>query len=112
VSLVQMEVAASVASFRFNESEYARLLKGPVAADLVRRAIRVEALAKQYASGYGGGPNVRTGRLRASITWRLASDGSYVDVGSAVAYAPMVELGTSRQSARPYLRPALSAART
>jgi hypothetical protein len=108
---------AYVEAFHWNLAEYERLLKIDVMGDLVKRAIRVEASAK---SGWhsppgppGGKPGVRTGLLRRSITWRpgLDAESPYVDVGSAVLYAPYVELGTSRMEARPYLRPALEAAR-
>lgn len=111
------ESAAYIEAFRWNYAEYELLIKIPIMADLVRRAIRVEAVAK---SGWnsppgppGGKPGVRTGLLRRSITWRpgLDAESPFVDVGSAVVYAPYVELGTSRMAARPYLRPALEAAR-
>lgn len=112
---IGLEAEAAIRSFRFNEGEMERLLTGPtgpIARELGRRAIRVEASAKQHATGRPG-PNVRTGRLRDSITWRIGLDarGLYADVGSAVLYAPYVELGTSRMRAYPFLRPALSAAR-
>jgi phage gpG-like protein len=124
---VQMEITAALESFKFQEGELRHLLGGPTGAvcrDLVRRAIRVEAAAKQNASqppragpGSGSepghGPAVRTGRLRGSITWRLGADAisPYVDIGSNVSYSIFVEIGTSRMSARPYLRPAMLAAR-
>ncbi len=104
-------------AYKWNLAEFGLLIKGPVAADLIRRAIRVEASAK---SGWGappgppgGKPGVRTGTLRRSITWKPGVDAEspYVDIGSNVLYAPYVELGTSRMEARPYLRPALEAAR-
>jgi hypothetical protein len=115
----QIEIRASLQSFRFHEAEIRELVKGPVMGDLVRRAIRVTNQAKQNASqpppsvpGYG--PSVRTGLLRGSITWRPGIDarGAYVDVGSAVEYAAFVELGTVYMEPRPYLRPALEAARS
>ncbi len=111
---IGLEVAFLQQSFRFNQAGLEDLLKTAVGPDLVRRAIRVERAAKQYATGTGGGPNVRTGRLRNSITWRAghSPSGPYVDVGTAVLYGPFVELGTSRMHARPFLRPALEAART
>lgn len=116
---IQVEIAGAIESFRFHEAGLKELLRGPVVADLVRRAIRVEARAKQNASSPppsqpGRGPSVRSGRLRGSITWRPGVDitSPYVDVGTAVAYAPYVELGTSRMAARPFLRPALEAAHT
>lgn len=65
-----------------------------VGRDLDRRAIQVESAAKINASGRPG-PNVITGRLRASITWRAGEDalGQFRDIGSDVYYAPFVELG-------------------
>lgn len=105
----------------WDEAALHRLLNGPsgpVARDLARRAIRVESAAKINASHSppsvpGSGPAVRTGRLRSSISWRLGEDaiGLYAAVGSNVEYAGYVELGTPRAAARPYLRPALQAAR-
>lgn len=98
----------------WNEAEYLRLTRSPhggVARDLARRAIRIEAAAKSFATGNGGGPHVRTGRLRSSISWALGEDavGLFADVGTNVEYAAYVELGTSRMPAYPYLRPALRA---
>jgi len=105
----------AIESLIFYQTALERLLsgpEGPVARDLARRAIRVESQAKLNASGRPG-PNVRTGRLRSSITWNLGRDeqGVYADVGSNVEYAAYVELGTDRAPPYPYLRPALSAAR-
>ncbi len=78
--------------------------RGPVAQDLARRGTQVQAAAKRNAP-------VDTGRLRASIVSALGEDGRglFVDIGTDVTYAPYVELGTSRQAAQPYLRPALRA---
>lgn len=78
----------------------------PIAADLQRRALDVEASAKDLVP-------VDTGRLRASITTQLGQDSEslFADVGSDVEYAAPVEFGTTRVRAQPYLRPALDAAR-
>jgi HK97 gp10 family phage protein len=100
----------------WNDAEIRRLLdspSGPVARDLLRRGLLVQAAAKNFATGYGGGPHVRTGRLRSSISTTLGADeaGVYCDVGSNVEYAGYVELGTVKMAARPYLRPALQAGR-
>lgn len=78
---------------------------GPVAADLARRAIKVDRAAKQLCP-------VDTGRLRASITWQIERDarGLLAMIGTNVEYARFVELGTVRAPAQPYLRPALGAA--
>ena len=65
-----------------------------IGADLDRRAIQVETAAKQNASGRPG-PNVITGRLRASIHWIPGEDeiGQYRDIGTNVYYAKWVEEG-------------------
>lgn len=117
-SASRIQIKASLESFAFNAAAYHELIRGPILRDLVRRAIRVETQAKLTASNAspsppGQGPGVRTGLLRASITWRPGLDAisPYVDVGSAVEYAAYVELGTSRMAARPFLRPSLDAAR-
>jgi phage gpG-like protein len=92
---------------------------GPVGRDLARRAVLVETAAKEsMGGGYpppsqpGEPPHLRSGRLRASISWRLGEDaeGLYADIGSNVEYAYWVEMGSDRMAARPYLRPALPAA--
>jgi hypothetical protein len=78
---------------------------GPVARDLARRAIRVSSRAQVLCA-------VDTGRLRSSVTWRIAFDGGgiYAEVGTNVFYGVYVELGTRYMSARPFLVPALAAA--
>lgn len=125
----------------WNEAELDRMLhseEGEVARDLLRRGLNVESEAKRNASGRPG-PNVQSGRLRASITHRLDRDGQglVVRIGSNVEYARYVEEGTGPRRitpkrkkalhwkgalhpvlavnhpgtrARPYLRPALAAA--
>lgn len=100
----------------WNTVEIERLLRSPsggVARDLLRRGLLVQASAKNFATGHGGGPHVRTGRLRSSISTTIGSDSIsvYSDVGSNVEYAGYVELGTRYMRARPYLRPALEAGR-
>lgn len=82
----------------WNEAELDRLLnseQGDVARDLLRRGLNVESEAKRNASG-SPGPNVRSGRLRASITTQLDRDGQglVVRIGSNVSYARHVEEGT------------------
>lgn len=48
---------------------------------------------------------VDTGRLRNSITHQRYDENTEV-IGSNVEYAPYVELGTHKQAAKPFLRPA------
>lgn len=51
---------------------------------------------------------VDTGNLRGSITYEVDTADNAVYIGTNVEYAPYVELGTSRQEAQPFLRPAAS----
>lgn len=81
-----------------NEPALRRLLsssEGPVAANLTQRAIRVESQAKINATGNNGGPRVRTGRLRSSITHRLVltEQGIAAEIGTTVFYGRYLELG-------------------
>ena len=61
-------------------------------------AAQIEGLAKSFAP-------VDSGRLRDSFAFREDGDGAIV--GTNVEYAPYVEYGTRRTSARPYFRPAI-----
>lgn len=92
----------------YNHAALDRLLvspSGPIAADLARRAVRVDRAAKQLCP-------VDTGRLRSSITWQIQRDtqGLLAVIGTNVEYARYVELGTIHTAAQPFLRPALGAA--
>jgi HK97 gp10 family phage protein len=112
---VEGDISAALESFHLNEANLEALLTGPdgpVAKQLSRIAIKVEESAKQHATGRPG-PNVRTGRLRSSITHRLDKDqqGLYADVGTDVEYGRYLEEGTSRMRPYPFLRPGLEAAR-
>ena len=61
------------------------------------------------AEGYAAGKcPVDTGNLRGSITHEVDAGDNAVYIGTDVEYAPYVELGTSRQKAQPFLRPAAS----
>lgn len=112
---IEADVRTAITTFKWNEAQLTTLLRGPegpVVRDTVRRAIRVEGLAKEHAT-HRPGPMVRTGRLRGSITWRLGVDalGVYADVGTAVLYGYFLEHGTANMPKYPFLAPALEAAR-
>lgn len=106
-----MAPSSSGGTLKWNEGVLRDLLEsqhGPVAKELERRGQRVEAQAKQNASGRPG-PNVITGRGRSSITHALGVDGRgvYCDVGSGAFYMGIHE----RRGKYPWLRSALTAAR-
>lgn len=118
IPALSLEIDVLQSQFQVHETALRLLMRDPILHDLSRRAIRVESAAKRIASNAspsspGQGPGVITGRLRASITWRPGSDdiSPFVDVGTAVHYAPFLELGTRKMAARPFLRPALEFAR-
>lgn len=66
---------------------------------------KIGLLAENYAAKKCP---VDTGNLRASITHEVDAADNAVYIGTNVEYAPYVELGTSRQKAQPFLRPAAS----
>lgn len=73
---------------------------------------RLESQMKVNVTGggpSGQGPSVRTGRLRASMSWELGADsaGLYVDAGTNVPYGRYLEEGTERMRPHPWARPAL-----
>lgn len=51
---------------------------------------------------------VDTGRLRNSIAHTVRESEQAAYIGTNVSYGPHVELGTRRQRAQPYLKPAVS----
>jgi hypothetical protein len=101
----------------------------PVARDLARRAVKVDAEAKRLLSQSGKGrvyrlsnpkrthrasapgapPAVDLGLLRASIRWQLGTDarGLFAVVGTPLKKGLFLELGTRTMAARPFLRRAL-----
>lgn len=92
-------------SVKWYNAELTALLEGPdgpVAKDLTRRALKCQRTAKRLCP-------VDTGRLRASIAWRLERDaeGLAAVIGTNTHYAAYIEFGTRNMRAQPYLRPAL-----
>lgn len=62
------------------------------------------------ASAPGQYPATDTGRLVSSVRYIMESATSY-RVGTSVEYGPMLEFGTSRMAARPWLLPSFERAR-
>lgn len=82
-----------------NSEEVAGAIRGAIAAAMEEIGLLAEGYAKKLCP-------VDTGRLRNSITHAVSSSENAVYVGTNVEYAPHVELGTRKQKAQPYLRPA------
>lgn len=80
-----------------NADEIRKALPEAVEAALIAIGLTAESYAKAYCP-------VDTGRLRNSISNTHDDDSAYI--GTNVEYASFVELGTSRQRAQPYLKPA------
>lgn len=85
---------------------------GPTARYLAQIGVRLESQMKINVTGggpTGQGPHVRTGRLRASITWQIGEDsrGLYVDAGTNVPYGRYLEEGTDRMRPHPWAAIAL-----
>lgn len=84
-------------SARLNTTQLRALLnspKGPVAKNLVKRAVRVESAAKRRISS--NPKRVDTGRLRSSIAWEVRIYGNMpiARIGTNVKYAKFVHDGT------------------
>ncbi len=86
--------------FEDNSNEILLELKKVSLAGLEAMGMQAESFTKQNTP-------VDTGRLRNSISHKVAPSEMSVYIGTPVEYAPFVELGTSRQKAQPYLRPAI-----
>ncbi len=83
-----------------NTREWGDALGSAIAAALEEVGLVAEGHAKAACP-------VDTGRLRGSITHVRSGERSESEsIGTDVGYARYVELGTSRQKAKPYLRPA------
>ena len=75
--------------------------------ELGRAVIRALTKCGMIAEGYAKFLcPVDTGRLRGSIVYQVDAEDDAVYIGTNVEYAPYVELGTRKQKAQPFLRPA------
>lgn len=81
-----------------HKKEVLDALNDKIAVALETIGLRAERHAKEYCP-------VDTGRLRNSISHAIDDDSAYI--GTNVEYAPYVELGTNKQRAEPYLKPAV-----
>ena len=72
---------------------------------IARALERIGSQAEGYAKDLCP---VDTGRLRNSITNKVEESEESVYIGTNVEYASFVELGTVKQKAQPYLKPAVA----
>ena len=86
-------------SFESHLGEFLDALPEQIEQALIAIGMTAETYAKELCP-------VDTGRLRNSITHEVDMNEQAAIIGSNVEYAAYVELGTSRQHAQPYLRPA------
>lgn len=86
-------------SFKSNRAEVERAVQEALA----RAGEIIGGMAESYAKE---ACPVDTGNLRNSITHQMEGSDTVV-IGTAVEYAPYVELGTRKMSARPFLGQAL-----
>tara|TARA_R110000868_G_scaffold165678_2_gene399255 strand:+ start:92 stop:541 length:450 start_codon:yes stop_codon:yes gene_type:complete len=73
---------------------------------VVQRSRQGGGTYSHVASNEGQAPNTDTGKLVASIALDKQSDANYL-VGSNLQYAALLEFGTSKTGARPWLEPAM-----
>lgn len=85
--------------FEDNTGEVLDALQAAVLRGLERIGSEAEGYAKDLCP-------VDTGNLRNSITHKVDSAEKAAYIGTNVEYAPYVELGTYKQAAQPYLKPA------
>lgn len=83
--------------FTDNSREVLSAFEEAKARGLERIGLEAEGYAKDLCP-------VDTGNLRNSISHLVDGDSAYI--GTNVEYAPYVELGTVKQKAQPYLKPA------
>lgn len=81
-----------------HSDEYIRAKNAAISKALEKIGLKAEGYAKLICP-------VDTGRLRNSISHTQADQDTEI-IGTNVEYAPYVELGTQRQRAQPYLKPA------
>ena len=99
--LTESDSAALVEIRENNAAQVESALNSAIAKALTMIGQQAEGYAKLMCP-------VDTGRLRNSITNAIDTEENAVYIGTNVEYAPYVELGTSRRSPHPYLKPAAS----
>ena len=99
MSKIEIDSRAFLASL----DEYQENVLEGLQKDIEKAALTLEKNAKQNCP-------VDTGKLRASISTEVGN--LEAEVGTNVEYALYVEFGTSKQSAQPFMRPALDKAIT
>ena len=91
-------------------SEIVLTLSSPGQGRIYQTGRKTKPHDTHQASAPGDAPAVDTGRLRQSIGVQRVGEGHY-RVGTNVQYAPLLEFGTRRMAARPFIRPSLEKVR-
>lgn len=94
-----LNMGATVEVLANNYDDWHAAMNRGLAAGLEAVGLAAEGYAKKACP-------VDTGNLRNSITHIVRTSEGCVYIGTNVNYAPYVELGTRKQKAQPYLRPA------
>lgn len=87
------------------ETDNTELVVDGINAAVLRALEQIGMAAEGYAKDLCP---VDTGRLRSSITHTVDEKNGAAYIGTNVEYAPYVELGTVKQEAQPFLKPAAS----
>ncbi len=87
--------------FTDNSKEVLEAMQHTAVRALEKCGLTAEGYAKKLCP-------VDTGNLRNSITHEVSESEQAVYIGSTVEYAAYVELGTIKQKAQPYLKPAVA----
>lgn len=107
---VRDQAAQLAASFRGKAAKVSsKMGKAIVTACLIVERYAKENMTPNGPSAPGEFPAVDTGRLRASITHRVETgmNRTVGYVGTNVEYGPLLEFGTSKMAARPFMTPSL-----
>lgn len=90
-------------SFQIDLKKLDKKLKDEIRMTTAETARRIADQAKKNLTT---NKSVVTGTLRRSMTFVFYKKDCYAEIGTNVEYGPYVEFGTSKMSAKPYLRPA------
>jgi len=99
---------------KWNDKPLRKLVEDKAKRNMIEACKFLDSYIKHSISGPspsapGEPPGAKTGTLRRSITWEIDKKGNELigRIGTNLIYSLPLEFGTSKMSARPFLRPAL-----